>query len=118
VISTAIDYAVMVACVEFAGIGPVPATAIGALGGAITNFTVNRTFTYRAASVAMRRQVWRFGLVSAASLGLNTLGEYLLHSLAGLHYFPARVITSVIVSNAWNYPMLRFFVFSDRTARA
>jgi hypothetical protein len=27
------------------------------------------------------------------------------------------VITSVIVSNGWNYPMLRFFVFSRTEAK-
>jgi len=108
----------MVVFVELVGIGPVPATALGAFGGAVTNFTMNRTFTYRAASIAMRRQVWKFALVSGASLGLNTLGMYLLHGVAGMQYLLARVIASVIVSNGWNYPMLRFFVFSNPSARA
>ena len=38
---------------------------------------------------------------------------YLLHEVAGMQYLLARVIASVIVSNGWNYPMLRFFVFSN-----
>ena len=117
VLSTVVDYSIMVALVELAGFRPVPATALGALGGAITNFTVNRRFTYRAAEVHVRSQLWRFALVSAASLGLNTAGEWLFHDLLGIQYFGARVIASLIVSNAWNYPMLRFFVFSRSTMK-
>jgi putative flippase GtrA len=116
-LSTVVDYSSMVSLVEFAGMGPVPATALGALGGAITNFTVNRRFTYRAASVAVKAQLWRFVLVSAFSLGLNTGGEWLFHDVLRLQYFGARVISSLIVSNGWNYPMLRFFVFSDRSKK-
>jgi putative flippase GtrA len=112
--STAVDYALMVAVVEVAHVPPVPATAVGACGGALANFFVNRSFTYRAETGRVSAQAWRFGLVSAASLGLNALGEYLFHNVLGLQYMVARVITSVIVSNGWNYPMLRFFVFSGR----
>jgi putative flippase GtrA len=116
VLSTGVDYAIMVMCVEAARLHPVPATVVGATCGAITNFLVNRSFTYQASGGQVREQAWRFALVSGASLGLNALGEYTFHDLVGLQYMLARVITSVIVSNGWNYPMLRFFVFSRRTS--
>jgi len=114
VISTVVDYSVMISLVELAGIGPVPATPIAAFAGAVTNFTLNRNFTYQAAQNPIGGQLWRFVLVSGCSLGLNTLGEFLLLKIPHLHYFVARVIASTIVSNVWNYPLLRFFVFSDR----
>ena len=117
VLSTVVDYSVMVALVELGGLNPVPATALGALCGAVTNFTVNRRFTYRAAQVPVGSQLWRFALVSAASLGLNTAGEWLFHDVLGIQYLGARVIASLIVSNGWNYPMLRFFVFSRSTMK-
>lgn len=107
----------MVGTVELAGLGPVAATPIAACAGAVTNFTINRSFTYRATGNSMRDQLWRFALVSAGSLGLNTLGEFLFLKVPHLHYFLARVITSIIVSNVWNYPLLRFFVFSERRSQ-
>jgi putative flippase GtrA len=113
VISTIVDYSVMVGIVEFAKLSPVAATPIAAFAGAVTNFTVNRRFTYRAVHNPLRSQLLRFVLVSGCSLGLNTLGEFLFLKLH-LHYFLARVLSSIIVSNVWNYPMLRFFVFSER----
>ena len=110
--ATAVDYSLMVGCVELLGLRPVPATAIGAFGGAVTNFSLNRRYTYRAVGARVGSQAWRYALVSAASLGLNTLGEYLLHQVLGIQYLLARVVTSVVVSNGWNFPLQRYFVFS------
>jgi putative flippase GtrA len=113
VLATVIDYVVMIAGVELAGLAPVAATPIGAFAGALTSFTANRHFTYRgAAGVAMRAQAWRYALVSGVSLGLNTAGEWLFHHVWGVQYMLARVITSIIVSNVWNYPTMKLFVFS------
>ena len=114
IVATVVDYSVMVGAVELAHIGPVAAVPIAASAGAITSFTLNRHFTYRAAvASSLRGQIWRYALVSGCSLGLNTLGEYLFLK-AHLHYFLARVVTSTIVSNVWNYPLMRFFVFTER----
>ena len=114
VVSTIVDYSLMVGIVEFTALGPVAATPIAAFAGAVTNFTLNRNFTYRVGDSPLRGQLWRFVLVSGCSLGWNTLGEFLFLKVPHLHYFLARVITSTIVSNVWNYPLLRFFVFSER----
>jgi putative flippase GtrA len=117
-IATAADYLTMVACVELAGIRPVPATALAAMVGGITNFIINRRFTYHAAQLPVGGQVWRFALVSGGSLGLNTAGEALFHNVLGVQYMLARVIVSTLVSNGWNYPMLKYFVFKSRPAVA
>jgi putative flippase GtrA len=116
VMSTVVDYAVMVGCVELLHVRPVPATVFGALVGATSNFTVNRTFTYHATNTAVAGHLWRYAVVSATSLALNAGGEELFNGVLGVHYLIARIITSVVVSNAWNYPMQRFFVFSRRTS--
>ena len=111
-IATAVDYLVMILLVELVHLTPVPATALGAFAGAVTSFTMGRHFTYRVADAPVRGQVWRYALVSAASLALNAGGEYLFFHVVGLQYLVARIVTSIIVNSAWNYPMQRFFVFS------
>jgi putative flippase GtrA len=114
IIATIVDYTTMVGSVELGHVGPVTAVPIAAAAGAVTSFTLNRHFTYRLASrSSLRGQLWRYALVSGCSLGLNTLGEFLFLKVH-LHYFLARVVTSTIVSNVWNYPLMRFFVFSER----
>lgn len=115
--ATAADYTVMITLVEAAHLGPVPATAVGAFAGAATNFSLGRVFTYHATQGAVAGQTWRYALVSLASLGWNAAGELLFTRVFHMQYLVARVITSAIVSTAWNYPLHRFFVFSRR-ARA
>jgi putative flippase GtrA len=117
VMAAFIDYLVMVFGVEVLRLTPVAATPMGAFCGAVTNFTLGRRFTYKRTEVPARGQAWRYAIVSAASLGLNTAGEYLFHDVVRIEYLLARVITSVIVSNAWNYPMQRYFVFSARASK-
>jgi putative flippase GtrA len=114
ILATIVDYGAMIACVELLGVRPVPATVLGALAGGVTNFVLARIFAYRATEAAVAGQSWRYAIVSAASLALNAAGEQLFNGILGLQYLVARVITSVIVSNAWNYPLQRFFVFSRR----
>lgn len=119
ILATAVDYLTMIVLVSLVGIRAVPATAISAGAGAIASFTFGRHFTFRGArDVAARHQLWRFVLVSGSSLALNTLGEFLLHDLLGLQYILARIITSIVVSGGWNYPMSKYFVFSDRPSPA
>ena len=70
--ATVADYLVMISCVELLHLSPVAATPLGALSGAVTNFTLGRRFTYKTTDVPAPSQAWRYALVSAASLGLNT----------------------------------------------
>ena len=112
IVATAADYLVMVSCVEVLGLHAVAATALGALAGAMTSFQLGRQYTYRVVDAAVAGQVWRHAVIALASLGLNTAGEYFFHVELRIEYLLARVITSVIVSNAWNYPMQRYFVFA------
>ena len=111
--ATALDFATMIACVH-AGLGAVVATAIGATCGAVTNFTLARHWIFPAgASGRVHRQAVRYALVSLASLGLNTLGEYLLVDVVRLHYLFARVLVSGLVGIGWNYTMHRAWVFAE-----
>ncbi|MBC8132057.1 MAG: GtrA family protein [Deltaproteobacteria bacterium] len=119
VIATGADFASMVTVVELTGVSPVVGTVIGATVGAFTNFMLARHWTYRRPKRnddgTVPVQVARYLLVSLVSLGLNAAGEHVFANLLHVQYVLGRVITAVIVSNAWNYPMQRFFVFGDRT---
>ena len=61
---------------------------------------------------------WRFALVSRLQPRAQHAGRISVpRRCSHLHYLVARVITSMIVSNVWNYPLQRFFVFSERPSR-
>jgi putative flippase GtrA len=91
--------------------GPVAGTAWGAAAGALTNFALGRHWIFEAHERAWAPQALRYAAVSAASLGLNAAGEYLLAVRLGVAYIAARALTAVVVSLVWNLPMQRRFVF-------
>jgi putative flippase GtrA len=113
-VAAIVDFGVMVSSVELFHARPVPATVVGATCGAVTNFLIGRYWTYRRGDVAAERQLLRYAIVSAASLGWNAVGEHLFADVLRVQYIVSRVITALIVSNAWNYPLQRFFVFGER----
>ena len=92
-------------------LAPESATAVGAALGALCNFTLGRRWIFAASKAPLGPQAFRYGLVSLASLALNTAGEGMLYRWAGVQYFVARLLVSILVSLCWNYPMQRRFVF-------
>jgi putative flippase GtrA len=118
VVTTAIDFCVMIVLVSVVGTNAELGTACGAGTGAVVNFTLGRHFTFQATDKATNGtahgQFVRYVLVSAASLGLNTLGVHLfMRAIAPGYYVIARVITATLVSFLWNFPMHRYFVFRE-----
>jgi putative flippase GtrA len=113
-IASTVDFTTMIVTVEILRAHAVVSTAIGALCGALTSFFLGRTWVFHRSDVAPAGQLLRYAMVAAASLGLNVLGEYLLVVRAGVGYVRARVVVAVLVSNLWNYPLHRYFVFGTR----
>lgn len=110
-VATAVDFGAMIALVELAGARPDLATLVGASAGAVTNFSIGRTWTFRAEGGPLGAQVARYALVSGMSAVWNAIGEHLLAGRLGAPYVLARVAVAVFVSVAWNYPAQRYFVF-------
>jgi len=108
----------MIGSVELLHLDPVVSTAAGALWGAIANFLLGRSWIFHRTDAGARGQMIRYALVSGASLGLNSLGEYLFVVRLGVAYLPARVIVATAVGNLWNYPLHKFFVFGSKTKTA
>jgi putative flippase GtrA len=114
--ATLVDFATMIALVELTGLSPEAATPVGAVLGAVTNFTLGRAWIFRRHTGHWAAQASRYALVSAASAGWNTVGEQLMHGVGHVQYVAARAIVSFVVSLLWNFPMQRAFVFRERRA--
>jgi putative flippase GtrA len=112
--ATVVDYAVMILLVSLVGLGAVQGTVIGAACGGFTSFSLGRRWTFRQTEESAGAQALRYVVVSAASLLLNGVGEWLFSSVLGVQYVIARVITSLLVSIGWNYPLQRAYVFKTR----
>jgi putative flippase GtrA len=116
-ISTAVDFGVMVLGVELFGLRPALATLLGAVSGGVTNFQLGRHWIFEARHEGAGGQALRYALVSGTSAALNAAGEYGAHDLLRIDYLAARAMVAVAVSLLWNFPMHRHFVFREPPPR-
>jgi putative flippase GtrA len=111
VAATAVDFGFLIFLVESLEVGYVLATALGAMAGAVTNFLLGRFWSFGARGGKMPAQATRYALVSAASLGLNTFGVFLLTEGLRLHFAASRGVVALLVAVCFNFPLHRGFVF-------
>lgn len=110
-LATAVDYGTFFSLTELAGLYYVVSSAIGALLGAITNFSLNRHWSFEVGEKPMPGQAFRYALVSGISLSLNTFGVYGLTEWGGLKYGYSKVLASLLVGFFFNFPLHRRYVF-------
>ena len=87
------------------------AAPVGALAGAVVDFSLKKWWVFEAHGAGLRRQAVRYAMVSGASAGWNAALAYVCVDLAHLPPIPGVIAASIIVGFAWNYPMQRSFVF-------
>jgi putative flippase GtrA len=113
--ATAVDGGVYQACLA-ASTSPsahyASAAALGACFGAVTNFSINRWWTFRAQRTPLFTQALRYTLGSALTLvvlqGLLWLLVERASVTAGLAWLPAKLVTWAVFS----YPFQRLLVFA------
>lgn len=113
VLATVVDYGAFVLLVEVAGVYTGTSRALGALLGAVTNFTANKLWTFKTHKTPFWVEAPRYTAISLTSLLLNTGGVILLSE--GLRWNPllAAAVVGVAVSVCWNLPLHRHWVFRE-----
>jgi putative flippase GtrA len=109
--ATAVDFGTLFFATERLHVWYVFSTGLGALLGAVTNFALNRYWSFEATHVSWGPQAVRYAAVSAGSLGLNMLGVYAFTDGAGLKYGVSKIITAIAVGLLFNFPLHRRYVF-------
>ncbi len=110
-IGTAVDFVSLLFFKEVLGLWYVVATALGATLGAVTNFLLGRYWVFSSTESKLHHQAFRYTLVSAGSLLLNTFGVFLITEYVGIHYFYSRVIVAILVAVTYNFILQKNFVF-------
>jgi putative flippase GtrA len=90
------------------------AAAVGALTGAMADFSLKRHWAFRRVKTgAVHEESLRYLGTSAASLVWNLVAAYLIVDGLGMRPVPGVIAASIIVGVFWNYPLHRFYVFSE-----
>ena len=116
ILTTALDFFTLTGLVELAGVNYVLATWIGTIVGSLSNFSINRWWSFRASGQPRSMQFLRFVLVQLCASGLHTAGVWIFTRFIGLPYPASKLVVAALVYLGWNYPMNRWVVFSPRLA--
>ena len=112
-VATLVDFGTLTLWVEMFHQFYAYGVAVGAAMGAVTNFMINRYWSFEAHDHPIAGQAVRYALVSTGSLVLNTFGVYLVTERFGLHYMLSKLSIAVMIGIFYNYPMHRYFVYES-----
>lgn len=114
------DYLFMILFTEVFHLHYTISIAIGGIIGAVVNFSLNKTWTFRSNNNAyknsMPQQVLKFILVVLNSIFLKSSGTYLITTFFRLDYKISRIIVDLIVSIVFNYTLQKFWVFKKNAS--
>jgi putative flippase GtrA len=109
-LAAAVHYGLLITLVETGGVGPVPATLIGYVGGGCVSYILNRRLTY-ASDRPHAEATWRFAVVTAVGFVLTGLLMQVFTGWLGAPYLPAQLVTTGIVL-FWNFLGNRAWTFA------
>ena len=111
-IATIVDFGFLYSLTEFAGVYYVFSAIISYSAGMVTNYSLNKLFTFRDEDRKIGRQFAKFVFVAIVGLGLNIGIIYALVEYATLHYLLARVISLFIVV-FWSFSGHKHITFRE-----
>ncbi len=109
-VATVVDMGILWALVSFADFHYFWAAALGYMGGMVTNFSLNKTFTFKNTSTRVATQAGVFAAVALVGLAINQVVIALLVEGAGAHVLIAKVCAVGIVAlwSFWGHKQLTF----------
>ncbi len=111
VLATGVDFITLIALTELAGLWYLLSTFTGAVLGAFTAFLLGRYWIFVSKESKIAHQAFRYFLVAAGSVLLNSSGVYFFTEVVNFQYVISKVITAVLVAVCYNYLLSRYFVF-------
>jgi putative flippase GtrA len=108
-VGTALQYALLVALVQFAQAPAVAASTVGAVAGAVVNYALNHRWTF-ASTRGHGQALPRFAAVALAGILVNAIVMAATIQLVGAHYLAAQVVATGVVlvagylaNRAWTF---------------
>lgn len=114
-IATGVDWLLTFSLTHWLGTWYVISTIVGATSGGVTNFILNRNWTFNTANCRknpiFKGQLFRYILVWSCSIVLNTSGTVILTETGMFNYMISKIITAIAVAICFNYFMQKNYVF-------
>jgi putative flippase GtrA len=112
-VGTVVHYMILVALVRAGDVQPVVGSIAGFAAGSLVNYGLSHRFVFRSTK-PLRATVWKFYLVAAVGLVLNTVLMYIAVHFLALHYLVGQVVSTGVVLLS-NYLLNSLWTFSRRS---
>ncbi len=97
-----VDFGITWLCREEIGLNQYVANSIGFLCAVVSNYTLNRVWTFQSREPGIAAQFSKFLVASLIGLGLNNALIYALHELAGVWFYLSKLVATAVVM-LWNF---------------
>ena len=97
-----IDYSLLFALTDWAGLYYLYSSAISFGVSVVFNYWLCVTYVFKGAGKQTARQATIFFVTGAIGLALNQFCMWFFVAIAGLHYMLAKIVATIIVT-IWNY---------------
>jgi len=111
VIGTLSHYTVLVLLVQLLDVEIVLSSSIGAIVGAMVNYSLNYRFTF-SSNKRHKDTLWKFFAIAGVGFLLNALMMFLLADILKIFYLIAQIISTASIL-VWNFLGNRFWTFHE-----
>ncbi|MEQ1744314.1 MAG: GtrA family protein [Saprospiraceae bacterium] len=108
-----VDFGVTWLCREKLRLNQYVANSTGFLCAVVSNYTLNRMWTFQSADPAVATQFSKFFLASLVGLALNNGIIYLLNERLKINFYAAKLIATAVVT-VWNFWANYTFTFTGK----
>ncbi len=108
-----VDFGVTWLCKEKLRLNQYVANSIGFLCAVVSNYILNRIWTFQSQDPAVATQFSKFLLASLIGLALNNGIIYLLNERLRINFYVAKLIATAVVT-IWNFWANYTFTFTGR----
>lgn len=108
-----VDFSITWLAKDLVGCNQYLANSIGFLSAVVSNYFLNRVWTFKSKDPKVAAQFVKFFLVSMVGLALNNGIIFLLNERFGLNFYLAKLVATGVVM-VWNFGANVLFTFKAR----
>lgn len=110
--ATIVDFGLLYILTEYAGFWYMFSASISFIGGAITNYLLNRAWTFKNNDKRIARQLAIFLIIAVIGIFINNTILYIGVEFFGLWYMLAKAFSTAITLN-WNFLGHKYLTFKN-----
>ncbi|NQV01453.1 MAG: GtrA family protein [Bacteroidia bacterium] len=106
-----VDFSITFVCKEYLKIQKYIANAIGFTIAAITNYFLNRVWTFESTNPNVILEFTRFFVIALIGLGINSTIVWAMTGKLKVNFYISKLVATIVVT-AWNFLINAYYTFA------